>query len=102
MAAPQVDVPGPRGAFGRPQPHWGGREGGEFDFAGLEETNPYYRSERRDLRRRQRLLKARRERVAADSLLEDCVEKGLHRGIHDFDDHMSDISKDWLNATLLG
>ena len=39
---------------------------------------------------------------AAESLLEDCVEKGLHRGIHDFDDHMSDISKDWLNATLLG
>ena len=39
---------------------------------------------------------------AADSLLEDCVEKGLYRDIHDFDDHMADISKDWLNATLLG
>ena len=39
---------------------------------------------------------------AADSLLEDCVEKGLYRKIVDFDDHMMDIKNDWLNKGLLG
>ena len=38
---------------------------------------------------------------SADLILEDHVQKGTHRKIVDFDDHMNDITKDWLNAGLV-